>query len=75
MTLIVKPPGSGPNREAIRLYREILRTAKFFTWNDETGRVWSERLKESARKEFEEARYERVSGSCGLLLLLRCMPL
>mmetsp|Transcript_14976 Transcript_14976/g.19608 ORF Transcript_14976/g.19608 Transcript_14976/m.19608 type:complete len:115 (+) Transcript_14976:246-590(+) len=46
-------------REALSLYREILRTAKHFHWADEkTGQPWNKRLKDQARKEFEEARKE-----------------
>ncbi len=55
-------------REAIQLYRDILRGCKRFHWADEDGAQWSHRLKESARREFEEAREEHVSliiGDCG----------
>jgi len=46
-------------REALSLYREILRTAKHFHWADEkTGEPWNKTLKEQARKEFEESRQE-----------------
>jgi len=45
--------------EAIRLYREILRACKHFHWCDEKGEPWNQLLRKSARKEFEEARYER----------------
>ena len=47
------------NREALLLYRDVLRTAKAFYWADEKGREWPLVLRESARKEFEEARNER----------------
>mmetsp|Transcript_15792 Transcript_15792/g.25791 ORF Transcript_15792/g.25791 Transcript_15792/m.25791 type:complete len:97 (-) Transcript_15792:680-970(-) len=47
-----------PNREAIRLYREILKTANCFYWPNDDGEQWSVVLKRSARKEFEEARHE-----------------
>ena len=53
---LLKPP---VNREAIILYREILRTARAFYWPNEHGEQWSQVLAKSARKEFEEARYER----------------
>ena len=47
-------------REALSLYREILRTAKHFHWADEkTGQPWNKLLKDQARKEFEEARHEK----------------
>ena len=46
-------------KEALSLYREILRTAKHFHWADEkSGRPWNQILKEQARKEFEESRRE-----------------
>jgi hypothetical protein len=46
-------------REALSLYREILRTAKHFHWADEkSGEPWNQRLRQQARKEFEEARQE-----------------
>ncbi|GJD12755.1 hypothetical protein Gasu2_68270 [Galdieria sulphuraria] len=53
--------GSGltnPRKEALSLYREILRTAKAFTWKHPSGISWGQLLKESARKEFEQARFE-----------------
>eukprot|EP01080_Neovahlkampfia_damariscottae_P008386 gene8386-211_t len=45
-------------REAIKLYREILKTAKMFTWEDERGVKWSELIKMSAREEFESSKQE-----------------
>ncbi|VEU40203.1 unnamed protein product [Pseudo-nitzschia multistriata] len=45
-------------REALSLYREILRTARAFHWCDEEGRPWNERLRREARREFEAARHE-----------------
>ena len=45
--------------EAIQLYREIIRTARSFYWPNEDGVPWKDVLRESARKEFEEAREER----------------
>ena len=51
-------------REALSLYRAVLRAAPLFVWGDKAGRQWSEVIKESARKEFEAAR--RVSGREGL---------
>ena len=47
-------------KEALSLYREILRTAKHFHWADEkTGKPWNKILKENARKEFEESKQEK----------------
>lgn len=50
---------SDTRKEALSLYREILRTAKHFHWADEKNVPWNRRLKEQARKEFEEARNEK----------------
>ena len=30
----------GPNPEAIKLYRDILRTCRAFVWRNEQGEVW-----------------------------------
>uniref|UniRef100_A0A7S3LEJ8 Complex 1 LYR protein domain-containing protein n=1 Tax=Amphora coffeiformis TaxID=265554 RepID=A0A7S3LEJ8_9STRA len=47
------------HKEALSLYREILRTAKHFHWADEkTGEPWNQKLRNQARKEFEESRRE-----------------
>jgi hypothetical protein len=46
-------------REALHLYREILRTCKRFHWCNHKGEPWSAVLKLNARKEFEESREER----------------
>lgn len=46
-------------QEALKLYRDILRTSRHFTWNNEKGIPWSLILRENARKEFEAARHER----------------
>ncbi|KXZ45344.1 hypothetical protein GPECTOR_56g441 [Gonium pectorale] len=45
-------------REALSLYREILRYSNLFVWRDEKGRLWRDVIRDSARKEFEAARYE-----------------
>jgi hypothetical protein len=47
-------------REALSLYREILRTAKHFHWAEEKSkRPWNKILKEQARKEFEASKQEK----------------
>ncbi|KAL5992977.1 hypothetical protein ACLOJK_013897 [Asimina triloba] len=46
-------------REALSLYRDILRATRFFAWPDARGVLWRDVLRENARREFEEARYER----------------
>mmetsp|Transcript_16313 Transcript_16313/g.35283 ORF Transcript_16313/g.35283 Transcript_16313/m.35283 type:complete len:188 (+) Transcript_16313:46-609(+) len=45
-------------REALHLYREILRYSNLFVWKDDNGHVWRDVLRQSARKEFEDARHE-----------------
>ncbi|KAK4275070.1 hypothetical protein QN277_018210 [Acacia crassicarpa] len=45
-------------REALSLYRDILRASRFFTWPDSNGILWRDILRHNARKEFEEARFE-----------------
>jgi hypothetical protein len=51
--------GSNTRKEALSLYREILRTAKAFHWVDEsTGEPWNLRLKNEARKEFNSSKEE-----------------
>ena len=69
LTMIVTPVAAGrgarhlrstvTNREALSLYREILRTAKAFHWCDETGLPWHNKLRAEARKEFEASKQER----------------
>ncbi|KAK9270775.1 hypothetical protein L1049_026358 [Liquidambar formosana] len=46
-------------REALSLYRDIIRATRFFTWPDSRGVLWRDILRENARKEFEEARFEK----------------
>jgi Complex 1 protein (LYR family). len=50
---------STSRKEALSLYREILRTTKAFHWCDERGIPWNARLRKEARKEFEASREER----------------
>ncbi|XP_058089735.1 uncharacterized protein LOC131236511 [Magnolia sinica] len=46
-------------REALSLYRDILRATRFFAWPNARGVPWRDVLRDNARREFEEARYER----------------
>jgi hypothetical protein len=46
-------------REVLNLYRDVLRTARSFYWSNDKGVPWYRVLRESARKEFEEARNEK----------------
>ncbi|GJP53934.1 hypothetical protein CLOM_g13049 [Closterium sp. NIES-68] len=43
-------------REALDLYRLILRTTRVFVWPHPSGSLWRDVLRDSARKEFEAAR-------------------
>ena len=45
-------------REALSLYRDILRASRFFTWTDLWGFLLRDILRENAWKEFEAARFE-----------------
>ncbi|KAL0314517.1 UNVERIFIED_CONTAM: hypothetical protein Sangu_2296100 [Sesamum angustifolium] len=46
-------------REALSLYRDIFRATRFFMWPDSRGTLWRDLLRENARKEFEESRFEK----------------
>lgn len=35
------------------------RSARIFTWKNESGEYWSDVLRKNARKEFEQAKFER----------------
>ncbi len=45
--------------EGLKLYRDILRASKLFTWANEQGVPWRIILCQNARKEFEQARFEK----------------
>lgn len=45
-------------REALSLYRDIIRATRFFMWPDSRGVMWRDVLRENARTEFEQARFE-----------------
>lgn len=47
------------NREALSLYRDVIRASRMFTWPNEKGELWGEVLRMNARKEFEQARFEK----------------
>ncbi|KAL3378109.1 hypothetical protein AABB24_004169 [Solanum stoloniferum] len=46
-------------REALSLYRDVIRVTRFFMWANSQGIPWRDVLRENVRKEFEEARFER----------------
>ncbi|KAL8255115.1 hypothetical protein R6Q59_033336 [Mikania micrantha] len=46
-------------REVLGLYRDIIRATRYFMWPDSHGILWRDVLRANARKEFEEARFEK----------------
>lgn len=46
-------------REAIHLYRQIMRYTALFDWPDDKGEQWRDKIRTSARAEFEAAKEER----------------
>ena len=55
--------------EALSLYRAVLRASLLFVWKDATGQVWRERIRESARAEYELHRAIRDPAAVARLLL------
>lgn len=55
--------------EALGLYRAVLRASLLFVWRDENGAVWRDRIRESARAEFEVNRLVRDPETVARLLL------
>ncbi|GAB2289259.1 hypothetical protein Dimus_023564 [Dionaea muscipula] len=47
------------HRESLSLYRDILWVTCFFTWANMRGVLWRDILRANARKEFEEAQFEK----------------
>eukprot|EP00239_Pterosperma_sp_CCMP1384_P007609 CAMPEP_0197844022 /NCGR_PEP_ID=MMETSP1438-20131217/988_1 /TAXON_ID=1461541 /ORGANISM="Pterosperma sp., Strain CCMP1384" /LENGTH=247 /DNA_ID=CAMNT_0043454547 /DNA_START=32 /DNA_END=775 /DNA_ORIENTATION=+ len=45
-------------REALSLFRSVLRASRLFVWRTDQGDIWRDVIRDSARKEFEAARYE-----------------
>ncbi|KAK3008511.1 hypothetical protein RJ639_013219 [Escallonia herrerae] len=57
--LVTRQRLTSTRREALSLYRDIIRATRFFMWPDPKGVLWRDVLRENARKEFEEARFEK----------------
>ncbi|KAK2974880.1 hypothetical protein RJ640_020795 [Escallonia rubra] len=57
--LLTRQRLTSTRREALSLYRDIIRATRFFMWPDAKGVLWRDVLRENARKEFEEARFEK----------------
>ncbi|XP_021894538.1 uncharacterized protein LOC110812156 [Carica papaya] len=56
--LLIQRRLTSTRREALSLYRDIIRASRFFMWTDTRGILWRDILRENARKEFEDARFE-----------------
>jgi len=56
--------------EALRLYRDILRSSRLFVWANADGEPWSNVIRKNARKEFEQARHERDPEMVARLLVV-----
>mmetsp|Transcript_6325 Transcript_6325/g.10964 ORF Transcript_6325/g.10964 Transcript_6325/m.10964 type:complete len:172 (-) Transcript_6325:1311-1826(-) len=52
------PPPVTSRREAISLYRTILRNSRLFVHSDERGVMWRDILRDAARKEFDVGKLE-----------------
>ncbi|XWS24539.1 hypothetical protein CRYUN_Cryun28dG0111500 [Craigia yunnanensis] len=57
--LLTRQRLTSTRREVLSLYRDILWATRFFMWPDSRGVLWRDLLRENARKEFEEARFEK----------------
>jgi hypothetical protein len=66
MTILLRAP---PNRESLRLYRDILRAARRFNFPDAQGRPWGTVLAASARAEFEANRAAPPDAVPSLLIV------
>lgn len=58
-----------PNKEALRLYRDIIKFCNKFDWKDQRGMPWAYVLKRSARMEFEASREEADPVLLGKMLV------
>ncbi|NJO12717.1 MAG: LYR motif-containing protein [Gammaproteobacteria bacterium] len=56
-------------REAIHLYRLIQRYTAMFDWPDDDGELWRDKLRRSARQEFEASKLETDPTTVARLLL------
>ena len=56
-------------KEALSLYRAVIRASVLFVWKDTKGRMWKDVIRESARKEFEEGKHERDPEMVNRLIL------
>eukprot|EP00899_Mesostigma_viride_P028021 jgi/Mesvir1/8403/Mv24075-RA.1 len=74
---LVKRPADAPSqysvlttrREALSLYRDVLRLSRLFTWEKQPGVLWGDEIRRSARLEFEAGRLEHDPEMVARLLL------
>jgi hypothetical protein len=57
-------------RESLKLYRDVLRASRHFTWTNPQGQKWSDILKKNTRYEFEQASFERDPEILARLLMV-----
>eukprot|EP00193_Tetraselmis_chui_P001575 CAMPEP_0177763722 /NCGR_PEP_ID=MMETSP0491_2-20121128/7018_1 /TAXON_ID=63592 /ORGANISM="Tetraselmis chuii, Strain PLY429" /LENGTH=168 /DNA_ID=CAMNT_0019279839 /DNA_START=186 /DNA_END=692 /DNA_ORIENTATION=- len=57
-------------REALSLYRDVLRYSRLFVWKDEKGNEWGETIRKSARQEFEASVFEKDPELLNRMLLM-----
>ncbi|EGG24348.1 hypothetical protein DFA_06498 [Cavenderia fasciculata] len=57
-------------REAIRLYRDVMRTLRVFTHPNEQGIPWNVVLKDSVRKDYDSHKYETNPETLVQLLMV-----
>lgn len=57
------------NKDALHLYRKIQRYTLLFDWPDEHGELWRDKLRRSARHEFEMSRMEMSPANVAKMLL------
>ena len=48
-----------PNKQSLRLYREVIKFCSDFNWPNDDGRLWKDILRENARKEFVQSKEEK----------------
>ena len=58
-----------PRRESLLLYRQVLKFSKEFHWLNERGENWGEKIRQSARNEFELARHEKDPFLIGQMIV------
>jgi Complex 1 protein (LYR family) len=56
-------------RDALHLYRQIYRYTSLFDWRDDKGELWRDKLRRSARDEFEASKLIMDAGETTKLLL------